>query len=168
MAKQKSKHQGYSLGPGASSLLLIVVVLCLTVLGILALGSARSDHRLSVRNEEMSVQYYTANAVLQENLAQLDAALDAARAQATDEAAYWAKVDKLMPDSFERNGKMATCTVDAGGNRALSMDVEMLPPTDLSGRYRVDSVVLVDNTEWEDVFIEGLITQEGEDDEDEE
>ena len=39
----------YRIGPGAASLMLLVVVLSMSVLGMLALMSARSDENLSLR-----------------------------------------------------------------------------------------------------------------------
>ncbi|MFQ9447246.1 MAG: hypothetical protein ACLR4A_07780 [Christensenellales bacterium] len=40
----------YRIGPGAASLMLLVVVLSMSVLGMLALMSARSDENLSLRS----------------------------------------------------------------------------------------------------------------------
>ena len=42
-----------SFGPGAASLILIVVILSMSVLGILALMNARSDSRLSARSVQV-------------------------------------------------------------------------------------------------------------------
>ena len=43
----------YRIGPGAASLMLLVVVLSMSVLGMLALMSARSDENLSLRSAEV-------------------------------------------------------------------------------------------------------------------
>ena len=42
----------YRIGPGAASLMLLVVVLSMSVLGMLALMSARSDENLSLRTRQ--------------------------------------------------------------------------------------------------------------------
>ena len=44
----------YRIGPGAASLMLLVVVLSMSVLGMLALMSARSDENLSLRSASFS------------------------------------------------------------------------------------------------------------------
>lgn len=44
----------YRIGPGAASLMLLVVVLSMSVLGMLALMSARSDENLSLRSAEVA------------------------------------------------------------------------------------------------------------------
>ena len=46
----------YRIGPGAASLMLLVVVLSMSVLGMLALMSARSDENLSLRSAEVARQ----------------------------------------------------------------------------------------------------------------
>ena len=56
-----SKKSSVSLGPGASSLILIFVVLSLSVLGMLSLMSGRNDLRLSVRSAEVVEQVYQLN-----------------------------------------------------------------------------------------------------------
>lgn len=44
----------YRIGPGAASLMLLVVVLSMCVLGVLALMGARSDEGLSLRSIQVA------------------------------------------------------------------------------------------------------------------
>ena len=48
------------IGPGASTILMILVVLVMTMLGVLSLFSARSDMEMSERNATASAEYYAA------------------------------------------------------------------------------------------------------------
>ena len=62
-----------SFGPGAASLILIVVILSLSVLGILALMNARNDSQLSRRSVEVVAAGYALNDRAEHALASLDA-----------------------------------------------------------------------------------------------
>ena len=46
------KRRGITIGPGAPSLLRVVVVVTMSILGLLALMSARSDMQLAQRSLE--------------------------------------------------------------------------------------------------------------------
>lgn len=62
-------------GVGASSILLVILTVCLTVFAVLALVSARNDRKLT-QNTLQSVQaYYRAEAEAQSTLAKADEAL---------------------------------------------------------------------------------------------
>ncbi len=63
--------QEFRIGTGASSILLVLVVLCLTVLGILAYSAARADNALTERNTEATERYYAAVAEAEERLCAL-------------------------------------------------------------------------------------------------
>ena len=65
----------YRIGPGAASLMLLVVVLSMSVLGMLALMSARSDENLSLRSAEVARQVAELNVSAERSLAELDDAL---------------------------------------------------------------------------------------------
>ena len=62
----------YRIGPGAASLMLLVVVLSMSVLGMLALMSARSDENLSLRSAEVARQVAELNVSAERSLAELD------------------------------------------------------------------------------------------------
>lgn len=73
MKNEKSANPG--LGVGMASVLLIVLVLALTCFGLLALVSARADYAHSQRANTFATAYYAAEGRLQQQLAELDAAL---------------------------------------------------------------------------------------------
>lgn len=62
-------------GVGVSSILMIFLVLCLTSFGVLSLFSARSDWNLTRKNRESVLNYYAADAKVQQVLRQIDAKL---------------------------------------------------------------------------------------------
>lgn len=58
---------------GASSLIVIFAVVCLTVFAILSLNTALAGERLSQKNADSTVEYYKADAVAHEILAKIRA-----------------------------------------------------------------------------------------------
>ena len=64
-------------GLGASSVMLILVTLCLTVFSMLALLSARVDANLSARTMAAGTAYYAAEAAAEQRLCDIDALLQA-------------------------------------------------------------------------------------------
>ena len=146
----------YRIGPGAASLLLIVMVLCLTVLGILGLSSARSDFRLAQRNESMTQGYYEADAHTQRALAELDSVIVRARELTMTEEEYMQSIQNSLPVGFDWAQDKVIYRADAGADRGLEM-VVLIGAQDDQKRYDVVSVNLTDESTWEDIFIEGLM-----------
>ena len=67
-----SERSESRVGVGASSILMIVVVLALTAMSLLAFSSAGRTETLVKRNQEMSLGYYAAAAEAQTRLAAMD------------------------------------------------------------------------------------------------
>lgn len=65
----------YRVGVGASSILMILVVLAMAALGLLTFGSARDTEALTGRNVNLTVAYYEAAARVQQKLAMIDEAV---------------------------------------------------------------------------------------------
>jgi len=69
--KTKVKTE-YQVGVGASSVLMVLVVLALTAVSLLAFCSARNAEVLALRNVEMTTGYYSAAARVQERIGLMD------------------------------------------------------------------------------------------------
>ena len=91
----KGLKQEYRVGIGASTMLTIFVVLCVTTLALLALSGARGDAALTGRAVEMTTDYYRASDQAQRILARLDAAVKEAAASAADSGAFQALLADL-------------------------------------------------------------------------
>ena len=83
----KKNQFGANPGTGISSILMIIVVLCLTTFGVLSFVSARADLKLTEVNVQTVETYYSAEEKAQRILAQLDTLLQAAQALPEDAAA---------------------------------------------------------------------------------
>lgn len=74
------------LGVGASSILMIFVVLCLTTFGILSYVTANADKKISTKNAETVENYYAGTALAEQKLQKIDTALLSAREDAAKAA----------------------------------------------------------------------------------
>lgn len=119
------KRRNFYIGPGAASLLLVIVVVSMSVLGLLALMSARSDERLMQRSRDFVTAEYETAARAERSLAQLDGLLaDCARLASTDDA-YLTLVAKGLPEGMTLAGRTVLWTEDSSLGRSLNCAVEL-------------------------------------------
>ena len=137
---------------GASSVLMIFIVLCLTAFGVLSLVSARSDLRLTNRALTAAEEYYAADARTEALLSAVDQKLTAARTAlaleldrgtvAPEEAD--ARYASLFQESLAEMEAVTLLDdrlllkVPAGKDREIQTLLELLPLNEQS-RYRVIS-----------------------------
>ena len=72
MHKREMNHR---IGPGASTVLLILLVMCLTLLGVLSMAQARNDLAITQRALAAEQTYYLARIQAEAALAELDACI---------------------------------------------------------------------------------------------
>lgn len=94
------KKQEYRIGPGASSLLMIFVALCLTSVAILSLASAMADSNMTNKSQQMIDSYYAAAARVQREISGIDAQLLQFRQTSPDKASYTDKVFAIHNDEI--------------------------------------------------------------------
>ena len=139
-----------ALGPGAASLILIVVVLSLCMMAMLTQISARNDYNLCTRSAEMVQRVYELNAQSEQKLAELDTLLVTAQKDAADMGAYLEKVQSLLPDGMmlEEDKIIWTEPLD---NRNLECIVQLLPPGEKQRTQWISHKLIVDEPEddWE-------------------
>lgn len=120
------KQRKIALGPGASSLILIIVVLSMCVLCMLTFISARNDESLSLRSARMIENVYTLQSDSERTFAALDAVLTACAAQAADQEAYVALVAKSLPEGMTLEQDTVAWTEMAQGQQ-LDCAVRLAP-----------------------------------------
>ena len=146
----------YRIGPGAASLMLLVVVLSMSVLGILALMSARSDENLSLRSAEVARQVAELNVSAERSLAGLDAVLaDAARSAQSDEV-YLAQIEAALGDGMTLDGRTVSWLEANDEGRTLACAVELEPLGAFLRYTRTSCQLVVDEgaTEGEDLLFD--------------
>ena len=127
------RKSNVSFGPGAASLILIVVILSMSVLGMLALMNARNDAKLSRRAVDVVAAGYDLGDKAERRMAALDSiALSCAEVSEND-AEYLLAVKGNLPDGMLMDGNMVSWK-EADGLRTLSCAVEVLP---LGGEKRL-------------------------------
>lgn len=129
---------------GASSVLMIFIVLCLTAFGVLSLVSARADLRLTNKTVDAAEEYHRADARTDELLSVIDQKLADACAQVSDLSAAEApaRYTALLRDSLfalegvRLDGDRVFLTVSMSDGREIRTELELLPPGERD-RYRV-------------------------------
>ena len=125
MSTNEKKRSAVSLGPGAASLILIIVVLSMTVLAMLSLMNARNDERLSARQAEVIESVYALNVRAEEKYAALDEILCAAKEKAADEAEYLALAEASLPEGMTMDDHEISWE-ETDGFRTLDCAVQVL------------------------------------------
>ena len=139
-----------ALGPGAASLILIVVVLSLCMISMLTQIAAKNDYNLCSRSAEMVQKVYELNAQSEQKYASLDAMLVSARKESADMQAYLDKVKELLPESMTLEEDRITWT-EPLDNRNLECIVQLLPIEDAQRAKWISHKLVVEEPEddWE-------------------
>lgn len=118
-----NKKSRISFGPGAASLILIVVILTMSVLGIVSLMNARSGQKLSQRSAEVIRADYELYDRAERSLSALDAVLFLYGGEGTREE-YLDAVRKNLPAGMSMDGDLVTWT-ETDGYRTLTCQVRL-------------------------------------------
>lgn len=148
------QNRGTRVGLGAASLIMILLVLCLVLMGVLSLMSARADLSLSRRHAELAEGYAKASASAQQALSQLDALLVEARDAAQSDAQYAGhrtEIEAIGETSIEwLDEKNARMQFDAGEERLIEVCIACKSWDEArDARYEITSYRLVDMKEWD-------------------
>ena len=108
------KKRSTAIGPGAASLILIILVVSMSVLGMLSVMSARNDISLSERSLTVTANIYELNRKSEESFAAADRVLKAAAEKAANEEEYLAAVKENLPAEMELDGTEIIWTEYAG------------------------------------------------------
>ena len=106
------KKSFITLGPGASSLILIFVVLSLASLGMLSLLTARNDFRLAERSASVTQSVYALNIRAEERRAELDALLLSCVKDASSDAEALFMLEASLPEDVTLEDDLLLFTVE--------------------------------------------------------
>ena len=141
-----------ALGPGAASLILIVVVLSLCMLSMLAIISSRNDMSLASRSAEMITRVYELSDKSERRLAELDAVLVKCREEAGEnQEAYLAAVEENLPEGMTIDEDIVSWT-EPLDNRTMNCAVKLAGPGEMPRAEWHNYKLKVDEPEddWED------------------
>lgn len=144
------RKSNVSFGPGAASLILIVVILSMAVLGMLALMNARNDSKLSKRSIEVVAAGFELNDKAERSVAELDAVLARCAASTFSDDAYLAAVRSSLPDGMLMGQEDRIVSWElTDGLRTLSCAVEVLPQGEKERlRWREHRLTAVTEDVW--------------------
>ena len=145
------KQRDYRIGPGAASLLLVVVVVSMSVLGLLALINARGDYKLTERAEAFVLSEYEAAVQAEKALSGLDGVLSECARAAQDDEAYLLAVKSALPEGMQMNENTVFWEQLADDGRVLRCAVEICP-LGSETRYEWTEHVFVAQTGADDMF----------------
>ena len=139
-----------ALGPGAASLILIVVVLSLCMLAMLSQISARSDYTLAARSAEMIIRVYELRSDSEQRMAELDAVLARCGAEEQDKEAYLALIKDNLPEDMTMDENIVSWS-EPLDNRTMNCEVEILEPGGIPRARWITYKLKVDEPEddWE-------------------
>ena len=141
-----------ALGPGAASLILIVVVLSLAMLAMLMQISSRNDVSLTSRSAEMIARVYDLNADAERKLADLDEILIGCREEIGEGGmdAYLELIAQKLPAGYDLLDDEVTW-MDPLDNRIMTCTVKILPPAEKERTEWVAHKLVVEEPEddWE-------------------
>lgn len=140
------KTYGFSIG--TSSILIIIVILCLVSFAGLSVVSANADYKLSQKLADRTTSYYRASSLANEKLAKLHHELSDIYMESSSEDSFYQKIKESCPDSLR-----FSCTVS--DTQVLSVSVEPVYPAAATDSffYITDfSVVTVSTPELDDTL----------------
>ena len=115
-----------ALGPGAASLILIVVILSLCMLSMLMQIGARNDLSLATRGTEMISKVYGLFSGSEHRLAKLDTFLLRCRDASDSQEAYIKMVEQNLPEGYDMEGDIITWK-EPLDRRVLTCSVRLMP-----------------------------------------
>lgn len=140
------KKSSITLGPGASSLILIFVVLSLTALGMLSLMTSRNDLRLAERSAQIAEAVYALNVRAEERRVELDGIVKECL-----ENGNITELEDVLPEDVELEDGLLLFTVDDGA-RMLDCALEIIPSGEGQrvawARYDLTSETEEDSWTW--------------------
>lgn len=148
---------GRRAGMGASSLLLILVVICLTTLGVLSLAGAVADLRLGENTANTAHAYYEASAKAQGKIAEIDAKLAEIKRNAGNSAEYEANKTEIGLENVETDQSFCSFREPLDDGRSLLVRLALLP-YESAERYKVETYRIIDERDW-NVSFDGLAIQ---------
>lgn len=131
---------------GASSLILVFIVLCLAVFGLLSLSNARGDMALAQRNAHAVTGYYEADNKGQQWLREIDQILIEEMAAGQDSSQCSLNIKDRLGDIYDR--ERGIIVTDIAMDRGQSLRIELMLVCG-KNRFEVISWYVYNSDEYE-------------------
>ncbi len=141
------ERREFHIGPGATSLILVALVLCMSALSMLALVNARNDLHLSERSVEVAQRLNTLYNDAERAKARVDAMV--ASLADKDEAEALVDIAELLPEGVTLDGRIVRWTETSELGQILQCAVEIRSFTELPRVIWVDHALMNENVNME-------------------
>lgn len=119
----------YRIGTGATSLLMVLVILCLTIFSALCCSATASEKRLSQRMWDTEDAILAASNAAQKRIAQTDSLLLEARENAMDLPTLVSALWEILPYPARLQESTLSFTLPVNDHLQLQVSMDILPPT---------------------------------------
>ncbi len=117
----------YRIGPGAASILMVIVVVSMAILGLLALSEAQNEARLSEKNAAFVKEKAQTEAEAEKTLMQLDEILVSARKNTDNNDEYFEYINSVLPDGMTMEDNLISWTEGGQSAKSLLVTLRILP-----------------------------------------
>lgn len=124
----------YRVGSGATSLMMLLVILCLTALSVVSYSTAVSEVSVARRSAQVTQQVYDAMAQGYDALAQADAALWQAWQEGSEDD-YPARAEACLRPAWEVEDGEARQVIPITENLSLAVTLRLTAGEDSAARY---------------------------------
>ncbi len=143
MAEKSSRNK---VSIGASSLILIFIVLCMATFGLLSLSSAQGDLKLARRNADAVKGYYEADNKGQKWLKDVDGVLMEEMGKGQDSAQCSLEIKDRLGDLYDRETGLISTDIPMDRGRSLRIELVLMCG---EKRYEVKSWYVYNSEEYE-------------------
>ena len=143
MAEKSSRNK---VSIGASSLILIFIVLCMATFGLLSLSSAQGDLKLARRNADAVKGYYEADNKGQQLLKDVDGVLMEEMGKGQDSAQCSLEIKDRLGDLYDRETGLISTDIPMDRGRSLRIELVLMCG---EKRYEVKSWYVYNSEEYE-------------------
>ena len=143
MAEKSSRNK---VSIGASSLILIFIVLCMATFGLLSLSSAQGDLKLARRNADAVKGYYEADNKGQQWLKDVDGVLMEEMGKGQDSAQCSLEIKDRLGDLYDRETGLISTDIPMDRGRSLRIELVLMCG---EKRYEVKSWYVYHSEEYE-------------------
>ena len=143
MAEKRSRNK---VSIGASSLILIFIVVCMATFGLLSLSSAQGDLKLARRNADAVKGYYEADNKGQQWLKGVDEVLKEEMGKGQDSTQCSLEIKDRLGDLYDRETGLISTDIPMDRGRSLRIELVLMCG---EKRYEVKSWYVYNSEEYE-------------------
>ena len=121
------KKKEYRIGPGAASLILVIVVLAMSIFALLSLSESDGRLALARRSMDFAEIEYDLSSRAERKLMELDAVLKTAKTESDTNEAYLETVKGILPEPFQMKEDAVSAVFSSGASKELYLEVRILP-----------------------------------------